>query len=615
MTSFDSGLLRLARIAGDEAYDPAVGLYAQQAAYNPIHTRIWTGIRHPHRESVMYALALLESADAADVPLAEEILGRVLAAQDTDDASPTYGIWSYFHEEPLDQMVPPDWNWADFLGRELSFILLRHEARLTDATCAAVRTALGHAARSIIRRNVAMGYTNIAAKGTFVTLAAGQLLQDQELTEYAVLRVGRLQEQIRSAGSFREYNSAGYWAITMEAMAGIVGYIEHPEAVAGARWIVDRLWEHLAARWHSRTGQLSGPMARVYSDEPARGADLLALLAKATRFSGVFVDLPPLKPSLGLLGVALIDVEAPDAVVERLLATPPGELRERFGYAEPGDSADAEPVPIIGTTWHGQDATLGSANIGEFWLQRRPLIGYWREAADPAWGPARYAKLHLVKDDHDFSSAVFGAVQSGSQVLWSVGFISPGGDEHIGLHQLGAGEAFGVKSLRLVMEFAGLADDATVEVAGRPVTTAQYPVSVGEQMRISTPAVDLVTSIDSVRFGDHEPVLRVERSDDRVLLTVELLPEGEQELVLLDLEPVELTGTFSIFEGADRPEVAAPSVSLEDKQVRADWIAVTGRRLQLAAPARVVGAAEHQCGVRATIDGSPVGAVGLVQEG
>lgn len=605
MTSFDSELLRLARIAGDQAYDPVVGLYAEEAKYNPIHTRMWTGVRHCHRESVMYALALLESGVAADLVLAEEILGRVLAAQDTDDASSTYGIWSYYHEEPLDRMVPPDWNWADFLGRELSFILLRHESRLTDQARSAVRTALGHAARSIIRRNVAMGYTNIAVKGTFVTLAAGQLLQDQELTDYAVRRVGRLQEQIRTAGSFREYNSAGYWTITMEAIAGIVGYIEHPAAVTGARWIVDRLWEHLAARWHSPTGQLSGPMARVYSDQPARGDDLLALLATATRFSGMFADLPPLNPSLGLLGVALVDLDAPEPVVERLLATPSGELRERFSYIDLGDRADHEPVPMIGTTWHGQDATLGSANVGEFWLQRRPLIGYWREPDDPAWGPARFAKLHLVKDDHDFSSAVIGSVQSGSQVLWSVSFISPGGDEHIGLNQIGAGESFPVRSLKLIMELAGLAD-ATVEVAGRRVTTAQYAVSIGDQVRISTPAVDLIASFDSISFGDHEPVLQVVRSEDRILLTAELLPAGEQDLILLDIGPAELTGTFSIFEGADRPAVAAPSISLEDKQVRADWTTVTGTRLQLTAPAHVVPAVDRQLGVSATIDGSAV---------
>jgi hypothetical protein len=265
---------------------------------------------------------------------------------------------------------------------------------------------------------------------------------------------------------------------------------------------------------------------------------------------------------------------------------------------------------VVGTTWHGQDATLGSANVGEFWLQRRPLIGYWREPDDLAWGPVRVAKLHLVKDDHDFSSAVIGSVQSGSQVLWSVGFVSPGGDEHIGLNKIGAGEAFPVRSLRLVLEIAGVAD-AKVEVAGRQVTETPYPMAIGEQLRISTPAVDLISSIDSISFGDHEPVVGLVRSGDRILLTADLLPEGKHELTLLDIAPAELTGTFSIFEGPDRPAVAAPLISLQDGQVRADWTTPTGERLQLTAPARVGPPTGHPIGVRATIDGSPLTAGGL----
>ncbi|MGZ0148204.1 hypothetical protein ACXJJ3_14120 [Kribbella sp. WER1] len=578
---FDTELIRLARVAGDQAYDAAAGLVAQEAKYNPIHTRIWTGVRHPHRESVVYALVLLESGAAADVPLAEEILRRVLAEQDVDDASPTYGIWSYYHEEPLDQMVPPDWNWADFIGRELAFVLFRHEARLSEPTRTVVRTALGHAARSIIRRNVTMSYTNIAAKGTFVTLAAGQLLKDAELTEYAVRRVGRLREQIEAAGSFAEYNSAGYWTITMEAIAAIVQYVDEPEAVAGARWIVERLWEHLAGRWHARTGQLSGPMARVYTDEPARTPDLLALLAKATGFRGLFADLPELTPTLGLAGPALVDVQAPAAVVERLLDTPTGVVRERFSYLE-GE------VPVVGTTWHGMDATLGSVSVGEYWLQRRPLMGYWREAGDPAWGPSRFVKLHLMKDDHDFSSAVFASVQSGSQVLWSVSFVSPGGDEHIGLHQIEAGQAFAVSSLRLVLEIAG-AEGGSVSAIGR-------------QFRVSTPGVDLVGSMDSISFGEHQPQVRVEQTDDRILVIAELL-DGPTSLTMQDIAPVELTGTFSLFEGADRPDVAAPSITVYDGDVQAHWVTADGTQLRLVAPARVTTKTGHPQAVRTSIDG------------
>ncbi|HZX03652.1 hypothetical protein, partial [Kribbella sp.] len=338
-------------------------------------------------------------------------------------------------------------------------------------------------------------------------------------------------------------------------------------------------------RWHARTGQLSGPMARVYTDEPARTPDLLALLAKATRFRGLFAELPELTPTLGLAGPALVEAAAPAAVVDRLLDTPTGVVRERFSYV------DGE-VPVVGTTWHGSDATLGSVSVGEYWLQRRPLMGYWREPGDPDWGPSRFVKLRLMKDDHDFSSAVFASVQSGGQVLWSISFVSPGGDEHIGLHQIEAGQAFEVSSLRLVLEIAG-ADGATVP---------EGPVGVGQQFRVSTPGVDLVGSVDSVSFGDRRPALRVERVDGRILLVVELL-EGATSLTMRDIAPVELTGTFSLFEGTDRPEVAAPSVTVYDGNVQALWVTADGTQLRLVAPARVTTKTEHPQSVRTSIDG------------
>ncbi|GAA1598874.1 hypothetical protein GCM10009804_64250 [Kribbella hippodromi] len=585
-TDFDASLIRMARAAGDKAYDPVAGLIAEEAKYNPIHTKIWTGTRHSHRESVAYALVLLESGDDDDLVLAEQILDRLIAVQNVDNASPTYGLWSYYHEETLAEMVPPDWNWADFIGRDLAFVLLRHEARLTAVTRVGVRAALGHAARSIVRRNVAMSYTNIAAKGTFVTLAAGQLLGDDALTEYAVRRVARLREQVETAGSFAEYNSAVYWTITVEAIAAISTYIEHPEAVAGARWIVDKLWEHFAVRWHSRVGELSGPMARVYNDAPARAGDLLALVAKAVGFAGMFGELPVGEPSLSLVGPAVVDVAAPAGVVARVLDTPTGLVRERFSYA-------AERVPVVGTTWHGRNATVGSANVGEFWLQRRPLIGYWREADDPVWGPVRYAKLHVMKDGHDFSSAVFSSVQAEGQVLWSVGFISPGGDEHIGLHQIEAGQPFAVESLTLAIEFHGL-QDARVTVGGRAVGSAAGPsgpatelgtgtaaeelgagavaeelgagrvvVGVGEQVVVSTASVQFVASVDSVEFGEHTPRLSLRVTADRVTLEVELLSAGTRQLVLRDVATAQLTGTFSTFEpqaGDGEPGVVGPSM-------------------------------------------------------
>ena len=54
------------------------------------------------------------------------IVDQLLSLQDVDPFSRTYGIWSWYLEEPLSEMAPPDWNWADFCGARLAMILTYH---------------------------------------------------------------------------------------------------------------------------------------------------------------------------------------------------------------------------------------------------------------------------------------------------------------------------------------------------------------------------------------------------------------------------------------------------------------------------------------------------------
>ena len=156
------------------------------------HTKLRECQAHPTRDSLEYALYLLEDGAAASVERARKILARVIGLQVTDPASKWYGIWGWYLQEPPDKMAPADWNWADFNGSLLLLAELRHGKVLGEELRAQVREAIRHAAQSVKRRNVAMSYTNIAVKGTFVTLAAAELLGDEELGAYARERIVRL---------------------------------------------------------------------------------------------------------------------------------------------------------------------------------------------------------------------------------------------------------------------------------------------------------------------------------------------------------------------------------------------------------------------------------------
>ena len=100
------------------------------------HTNIRSMTVHQTRESLDYAELLLEDRSAnrdKSFDRAVKIIDRVLLLQETKADNKYQGLWSYYLEEPLDKMSPPDPNWADFNGEHLLLILHRHNARLPEA--------------------------------------------------------------------------------------------------------------------------------------------------------------------------------------------------------------------------------------------------------------------------------------------------------------------------------------------------------------------------------------------------------------------------------------------------------------------------------------------------
>ena len=137
----------------------------------------------------------------------------MIGLQDQDPASKTYGIWPWFLEEPLARMSPPDWNWADFCGVQLLQVALDHRDRLTPEVRSLVDVSIQHAARSVERRNVGPGYTNIAIMGTYVTLVASELYGWDDLHRYALARLRRFSDYTKVQGAFTEYNSPTYTVV------------------------------------------------------------------------------------------------------------------------------------------------------------------------------------------------------------------------------------------------------------------------------------------------------------------------------------------------------------------------------------------------------------------
>jgi|GEM_PF-116804 len=441
--------LRLALAAADAHYDSSIGLLKSRVGNIGYHTTLAEGTPvHPTRESLGYAFGLLESGEAAHVNRAHEILRRMISLQDTDSESHTYGIWSWFYEEPPAKMSPPDWNWADFNGTQLIQILLRHEGKLEAALIRPVREAIGHAARSIIRRNVTPAYTNIAIMGTYVTLMAGTLLGDAEFTAYGKERLRRFLDFTRAWGGFPEYNSPNYMLVGLVEITRMLRDFQAPDDLLLARELADRLWEEIARHWHAPSRQWAGPHSRAY--QTLLGPNQLGTLQRALGDA-----------------VALTDAVAPSYEEATLPLACPALYLSHFVHAPSPQErripiAEGEPR-LEGVTYLSPRFALSSAERGTFWVQSRSLLAYATAQGKPVSLRARF-----LRDGYDYAAANLFAAQDREEIVALVGFASDGGNTHCHFDRL-RNATIPARDWRLRFEFEGAAPfrDAPPEFSTR----------------------------------------------------------------------------------------------------------------------------------------------------
>lgn len=466
------------------------------------HTKIRNYRAHATRESVDYALYLLETQEPARVERAKATLDRVLSLQDADPKSEWFGLWGWYLEEPANKMAPADYNWADFIGGSLLVIEFRHGSELGGELRNRVREAIRMACACIRKRNVSMHYTNIAIKGTFVTQAAGELLNDAELLAYAKDRMIRLEQAVDESASFDEYNSPTYAQVSITDLTKIRMFAKDAEARHRAGQLEQRVWQHLASRWDVPRKQFAGPMSRCYATDLGRPA----WLEKSLR--GELGLVRPLAKD-GTIGegsgeTAVYDYRCPENLRARFLTVQPEqEVREMFQTDKPG------VVPVQGTTWLTPGFSLGSVNRGELWVQRRPILAYWGDDRRPT----RAMTVRVVKDGYDFASAQLYSVQAHEYLLGVITFRNPGGDKHVSLDPVKDGK-FTAGRLFAEIHFDGIGPKANSRLDHQTFTLAAQ--GIGAWIRILGGS-----------FGKTTPRVSTTRLSDGVTLFADWLPEGK----------------------------------------------------------------------------------------
>ena len=541
----------------DARYDPAEKMIRRPFSSPGYHTTLKGGYVHPPRDSLNYAVALLDSGEPDRLKRAQNILRKVISLQDQNPESRTYGIWSWFAEEPLDKMSPPDWNWADFCGTQLLQVAHDHMHRLLDELQQQVRDSIVHAAYSIKRRNVGPGYTNIAIMGTYVTLTAGELFGVGELTDYGKKRLKRFYDYTFEQGSFREYNSPTYTVVAIKELSRMLRHVKDPASQKLLRELNRFAWYHLVRHFHPPSRQWAGPHSRCYAT--ILRDSTLAFIQRATNNR---VNFLPENQTIESLDAQRIGAECPKVFLRYFTDLPEPRLEVETFTRNPGDKHD-----IIGTTYLHPDYTLGSVNIGDLWNQRRPLLAYWNTDAGVV-----AMRLRCLHDGYDYSSASVFTIQNKSDVLGAVVFATDRGDTHISLDRL-KNATIKAKDLRIRLQFEGL-------LAGMKLPSNS---ALNHPIRFSSGPVICDFQIAHAVFGDYPVKTETGRDGNTAWLDVILYNGAEKDINFAEISDAAVIFTLSLNAQGEAP----PFTNLSSRNINHQppgRIAATWHNMSLTIP-------------------------------
>lgn len=469
----------------DRAYDEQAHMPTQWRGENGYHSRIVNRTVHSTVHAFEYALDLMCRGREEDFVRADRILETVLALQDTDPAHDTYGIWPYFLEESLEEMDPPDWNWADFCGKKILQMLLEFQPQIVKKRIKAMEEALSHACQAIMRRDVKPGYTNISIMGAYVTLAAGEYFGQTDFLEYGKKRLKTLHRFNMEHGAFQEYNSPSYTWIVIHDLAAMMAHIKDEESRRLAEELNDLAWGCLAGHYHRQTKQWAGPHSRFYAmleDD--------ALLMQIQRALEYQISLVPLdKPGLAdALSNCFFFVKSncPKQYLP-YFTEESGERMEYTRYLVGEEGWEDE----IAASYLSAPYALGTFYKSTFWNQHRSHISYFGTQEAPV-----YCCLRCLHDGYDYASGQIVTAQKNGAALSLVSFATDGGDTHPNLDPV-KHAAIEAEDLRLRFEIGGAVEGVTARREGDDAVR----VEMGER--------DIGIRIPYAVFGDEAGTLSI----------------------------------------------------------------------------------------------------------
>jgi len=476
---------------------------------------------HRTRESLSAATAFLVFGGERYTKIANDMIKKVISLQDTNKENKTCGIWQWFLEEPLSEMNPPDWNWADFCGGEILYMLLECQQLLYSDTKEIMLKSLDLAISSIVRRDVTPGYTNIAVLGSYVSIVGGRLFEKDDYVTFGENKLKSIYKIVKNIGAFSEYNSPTYTFTAIHDLKRMLLHFPDGEMKDIAKELYMLSWETIASHFHSKNNHIAGPHLRSYSS--IFRDDTPSILNYAT--DGI-VKIPEFLSYKPHLGTIIYDVKCPVELLHYFKSTEERVLKQLFAKDEEKD------IYQTAYTYISPEYSLGSVDICDFWNQRRALLGYFGDLEKPVYITAR-----MLHDDFDFSTAVLRTVQDKNKLIGLVNCAYNGGDTHINIDRIKDGE-ISLKRLEFVFEIGGDVKSVSVDEG----CENSFVIGIGGQI------VNL--NFNYAEFKSIRLNARIENKDEKIYIIIEFY-NGQE--TTLNLKETEIACGFSIGINEDFP--------------------------------------------------------------
>ena len=558
---------------GHSRFDPEYGMLTRvvKAAKGAYHTN-YTGRIHHTRDSAEHINKVCYMKKSEYYSDVRAILKRLPEFQDVREGSPTYGLWGYVCEEPIEDMLAPDYNNADFTGKHIAYVLKYCPEALDEESMAAAKLALTRAAQCSINRNVSADYTNICFMSLNTIIGAGELCDRPDMFEKGKERLKTAYRYHKHNGAFSEFNSPTYSPLVVEELSRLLLLTDDAEIKKMSEELIYMAWEEILIRYDADRRELCPPMMRAYRSSTTGMVEELLFAGTKGEFGSVdyFMKLGEYEPLFVPELLSLDNVVCPEELVEKYLRNKPQNPRfiEKTFYKKNDIRSEGEDTVIVRNLnspdlkcfgYMTDDYMMGAFEKTDMWVQRRSSMVTW--GAGDTFGAVR---IRCFNFDYDYCSGMVYTNQLDNVMLSHTGFATDRGDFHYILDNVIKGR--GIKSelttKKLFYAFCleGTAQNAKVERNGD-----NFVIDNGE--------IKVYINIYKAVFGGEDMEIVYNEEEKQI----ELICFDEEKTV--DFAKMDkatyIVFTMSVNEEADEPETS------EENGFVTSEIAVHGKKLTL----------------------------------